>query len=130
MTRSRWPFTLWTVLIVVAVVPWVGYQNHSHWQRVGWVPFVSPEVRGRDVVVNLLMYAPWGYFFARSMPDAARRAWLVVLLSAGLSITTEASQAYSHRRFPSATDVTCNVMGALMGARYARRSSMNYDRQR
>ena len=128
MTRGRGPFLLWTVLILIAVVPWVGYQNHSHWQGVGWIPFVSAEVRLRDVAVNLLLYAPWGYFSARSVRVAARRTWLVVVLAAALSITTEASQVYSHGRFPSATDVTCNVIGALAGALYARRSSMNYDR--
>ena len=128
MTRGRWPFVLWTVLIVLVVVPWVGYQNHSHWQRVGWIPFASAEVRLRDVVVNLLLYAPWGYFFARSVRVAARCVWIVVVLAAALSITTETSQVYSHGRFPSATDVTCNVIGALAGALWARRSSMNYDR--
>ena len=34
---------------------------------------------------------------------------------------TEASQSYSHGRFPSATDVTCNLFGAFAGAGYARR---------
>ena len=128
MTRGRWPFVLWTVLIVLVVVPWVGYQNHSHWQRVGWIPFASAEVRLRDVAVNLSLYAPWGYFCARSVRVVARRLWIVVALAAALSITTETSQVYSHGRFPSATDVTCNVIGALAGALWARKSSMNYDR--
>ena len=128
MTRGRWAFALWTTLIVIAVVPWVGYQNHSHWQRVGWIPFVSAEVRLRDVAVNILLYVPWGYFCARFIRAGARSTWVVVLLAAALSITTETSQVYSHGRFPSATDVTCNVIGALAGALYARRSSMNYER--
>jgi glycopeptide antibiotics resistance protein len=116
------------MLIVIAVVPWIGYQNHSHWQRIGWVPFLSAEVRLRDIAINLLLYAPWGYFCVRSVRSVERRVWLVAALAAAVSITTEASQVYSHGRFPSATDVTCNVIGALAGALYARRSSMNYDR--
>lgn len=121
MTRGRWPLVLCTALIVVAVVPWTSYQNHSHWQRVGWIPFASPEVRLRDIVVNVLLYAPWGYVCARSSRALAGRVWVVIALAAALSITTEASQLYSHGRFPSATDVASNMFGAYAGAMLARR---------
>jgi glycopeptide antibiotics resistance protein len=121
MTRGRWPLTLWTVLIALAVVPWANYQHHSHWQRIGWIPFGSPEVRLRDIILNVLLYAPWGYFCARSLRDGAGRIWLVIGFAAALSITTEASQLYSHGRFPSATDVASNMLGAYAGAILARR---------
>ena len=121
VTRGRWPLVLWTGLSLLAVLPWASYQNHSHWQRVNWIPFVTPELKLRDVVVNLLLYAPWGYFCARSLRAAAAHMWVVALLAAALSITTEATQLYSHGRFPSATDVTCNVIGALAGAIISRR---------
>ena len=123
MSRGRLPLVLWTGLIVLAVVPWANYQDHSHWPRVGWIPFVSSVVKVRDIAVNLLLYVPWGYFCARSFPAASRRAWVVVGLASALSIITEASQIYSHGRFPSATDVTCNVLGALAGAWLSRRAS-------
>jgi glycopeptide antibiotics resistance protein len=123
--RGKWPFVLWTAVIIVAVVPWASYQNHSHWSRVAWLPFISSEVKIRDIVVNLLLYAPWGYFWARAWPDTARRLWVVVALASALSITTELSQVYSHGRFPSATDVTCNVLGAIAGAEFARRAFRN-----
>ena len=123
VSRGRLPFVLWTSLIVLAVVPWASYQDHSHWTRVGWTPFISSEVKVRDIVVNTLLYVPWGYFCVRSVPAAAGRVWVVVMLASALSITTEGSQIYSHGRFPSATDVTCNVSGALAGAVLARRRS-------
>ena len=122
VNRQRWYFGLWTGLILVLVLPWLNYQNHSHWARVGWIPFFSKEVKVRDIVANVLLYAPWGYFWARQRRDPSRRVWPVVVIAAALSIATEASQSYSHGRFPSATDVACNLMGAFVGAEYARRN--------
>ena len=120
---------MWTALILLLVLPWASFQNHTHWQRVAWIPFVSPPVKVRDVVVNVLLYVPWGYFCLRYITGARRRSWIVVVLAAMLSLSSEAAQLYSHGRFPSATDAVCNVLGAFVGARYARRkSSMNDDR--
>lgn len=120
MRRSRIVFALSTALIVALVVPWTRFQDHSHWQRVGWIPFVSPPVRARDIVVNVLLYVPWGYFGVR-VRDGRWRAVLTVVVSAAvLSLMTEASQSYSHGRFPSATDFTCNIAGAIAGAMWSR----------
>jgi glycopeptide antibiotics resistance protein len=116
--QGWWPLALWTGLIVLVVFPWFHYQNHTHWQRVAWIPFVSPPIKIRDIVVNLLLYAPWGYFGARAM--RSRQVWVVVALAAMLSLVTEWSQLYSHGRFPSATDLTCNILGACAGAMYER----------
>ena len=121
MTRNSLPFWGWTALILVVVLPWAGFQDHAHWQRVAWVPFVSPPVKVRDVLANVLLYAPWGYLYIRHMPQALRQPWLVLVSAAMLSIVSEAAQIYSHGRFPSATDATCNVIGACVGAWHARR---------
>jgi len=37
-----------------------------------------------------------------------------------LSVTSEFTQVYSHWRFPSATDVSCNMIGAWFGVLCAR----------
>jgi hypothetical protein len=50
MGRYRLLFLIWTVVVLAVVVPWSSFQMHSHWQDVGWVPFVSPPIRLRDVV--------------------------------------------------------------------------------
>ena len=117
MRQGWWPFALWTGLIVLLVAPWTMYVNHTHWQRVAWIPF-APPIKIRDIVVNLLLYVPWGYFGARAMRSGS--LWIVVALAAVLSLVTEASQLYSHGRFPSATDLTCNILGACAGAIYER----------
>jgi glycopeptide antibiotics resistance protein len=105
---------LWTGAILVAVVPW-DLQNHTHWAKVCWIPFVTPPVKTSDIVANLLLYLPWGFCFARRRAAPVRIGW-VVAYAAALSIATEATQLFSHTRFPSATDVTCNVAGAWLGA--------------
>jgi glycopeptide antibiotics resistance protein len=121
VTRSRLPFWAWTAFILLVVLPWIGFQDHTHWQRVAWVPFRSPPVKVFDVLANILLYVPWGYFYRRHMPERFRQLWLVIVFAALLSLASEAAQLYSHGRFPSATDATCNVFGAFIGARFARR---------
>jgi glycopeptide antibiotics resistance protein len=102
----------------VAAFPWGDLQGHAHWSKVGWIPFVSAPIRLRDIVLNALLCAPIGGLCARLF----RRPLLMAFgLSLALSLTAEWSQVYSHSRFPSATDVTCNVAGAVFAAAFARR---------
>jgi hypothetical protein len=116
-TRARgW---IWIAVIIVAVVPWYDFQSHSHWRRVGWVPFLSPPVRLRDILINTAMYVPFGLFFFTHDRANRLRTFLIVVAALTLSMTTEASQSYSHSRFPSATDVVANTSGAALGCAIA-----------
>ena len=92
--------------------------GHTHWQKVQWIPFVSPPVKLIDIVVNVWLYVPFGYTLARASRTRGR-AWHAVALAAVLSIGVEWSQLYSHSRFPSVQDVLCDVLGAWAGARSA-----------
>lgn len=107
-----------SVAVIVAVVfPWGNFQNHSHWAKVAWIPFVSPPVRLRDVLQNVLLFVPFGGAVALQLRPPVR----VAAISAGVfSVLGEWSQVYSHNRFPSATDVVCNVCGAALGAALVR----------
>ncbi len=107
------PLVLWILLVVLVAVPWGRFQDHPHWQRVGWVPFVSPPVRGGDIVRNMILYLPCGFVLAGRR--GARGLWRVAVLAFVLSVSTEFTQVFSHGRFSSATDVTANVFGALCG---------------
>ena len=109
-------------LIAAAVIPWNDFQGHTHWQKVGWIPFVSPPVRVRDIVANTLLFMPLGAAVVLNRGRAALRASLVIaaLAGAALSLSAEFLQLYSHTRFPAATDVVCNTAGAALGAFIAR----------
>ena len=109
----KFRFFLWTLIICGAVVPWSDLQNHTHWSKVQWIPFVTPPVKLVDIVLNVALYVPFGYWFTRWA--GRRRTGLAVASAGALSLATEWTQLYSHSRFPSLTDVTCNVLGAVVG---------------
>jgi glycopeptide antibiotics resistance protein len=106
------------VLTVSVAWPWGDLTDHTHWAKVGWVPFVSAPVRILDTALNLVLFVPLGAACAL----AARRPVLVAgLVAFGLSLGVEGAQLFSHGRFPSATDLTCNTLGALLAARVIQR---------
>lgn len=116
VSRAQVWLGVWLAVIVACVAPWIGWQDHSHWQRIGWVPFASPPVRVRDIVINTALYVPFGLFCHRALqPHWSSRTGFVMVWAFALSVVTEASQIYSHGRFPSATDVLMNVVGAGLG---------------
>ena len=106
-----------TLLLIVAIdVPW-DLQDHTHWAKVGWLPFWSPPVRFLDIVANVLLGVPVGIAAVVNRLRPRTAAGLALLAS----LTGETLQLYSHTRFPSATDVVCNVGGALLATRFAAR---------
>lgn len=106
-------------LVIAADYPWGGMTDHSHWTRVTWIPFETGAVRPLDVAGNLLLCAPLGAIAGWWFPQG-------LLAAAGLSLTVsvagETLQVYSHGRYPSGTDVFCNVVGAMMAAQLVRRN--------
>ena len=120
----RMQFGVWTALIVLIVLPWTSYVGHTHWARVAWIPFVSPPVPVGDIVRNVLLYLPWGYLYVRQSRKSRGAIFRALGYAMALSVATEATQLFSHGRFPSSTDVTCNVAGAWIGGRWARRRAV------
>lgn len=114
VNRPRRFLVLWTAVILAAVVPWTDLQNHSHWSRVQWIPFVTPPVRVVDVALNVALYVPFGYLFQLAR-RVRRPSWRILACAAALSVVSEWTQLYSHSRFPSATDLMCNLGGACLG---------------
>jgi glycopeptide antibiotics resistance protein len=111
---ARYRFWAWIVVIAAVVTPWRGLQDHGHWSRVRWVPFISPPVRIRDILGNVMLYVPYGFLHAkrRQTPSAL---WVGATQAALLSVCTEFTQVFSHDRFPSVQDVLMNVVGAVIG---------------
>lgn len=70
-----------------------------------------------DLVMNVLMFVPFGFVFQLTRPRGAAADWRhVLLLGAGLSGAIETAQLFSPDRFSSAIDVATNTAGALLGA--------------
>jgi glycopeptide antibiotics resistance protein len=119
VTRIRLSVVIASALVaLVVIVPWADFQGHTHWDEVGWIPFVSWPVRNRDIVVNLLLCAPLGIASALYFRSHVLAAGLIAF---GVSLFGEWLQVYSHSRFPSATDLLCNVAGAVAAALVVRR---------
>ena len=114
--NSRLWLVIWVALIVVVVVPWSSFETIPRWDRMEWIPFVSPPVDFLDVVGNVLFYAPYGFLFGVQAASTRRPVALAVGSAAILSISTELTQIFSNSRFPSMTDVVCNTIGAFAGA--------------
>jgi len=113
------------VLVFAVTFPWGDMVGHSHWTRVRWIPFKTGPFRLLDIAGNLLLCVPLGaaagYLFSRGVLAAT-------LLSLAISVGAEVSQVYSHRRFPSGTDVLCNVAGAVAAAEVVRRRTLGGQR--
>lgn len=105
----------WFLLVWILSFPWIGFTTEPQWHRVNWVPFASPADRFRDIIPNILWFVPFGYIVMRRHASL-RRVVLVVLLAAAVSVSAEAMQVFSLERYPSATDVTAAILGALGGA--------------
>ena len=105
-------------LVIAAGFPFGDLVGHTHWSRVNWIPFAS-RFRPLDVAVNFLLCAPLGTVTGLEL----RRGVLVGgVMALALSLFVESMQLFSHLRFPSATDVFCNVAGAVAAALIVRRT--------
>ena len=108
---------LWAAAVLLATLPLGDFQNHTHWYKVGWIPFVTPPVRVGDILGNVAMYVPFGLLQKR-LSTRAKTVGIVAGDALLLSFFCETTQLYSHTRFPSSTDLVCNVLGAFIGARW------------
>ncbi|MEP6917558.1 MAG: VanZ family protein, partial [Acidobacteriota bacterium] len=79
------------------------------------IPFADPADKTRDVLANIALLVPFGYSFA------GRRAGLsrvlgALAVAAAVSFSAETMQLFSSSRYPSATDVSSAMAGAVIGA--------------
>lgn len=113
-------------IVAATVLPWSNFVGHSHWAQVQWLPFYGHRLDWFDIAANVVLFVPFGYFAGGFLSALlpGKKAALVLVGSALLSTLVEFLQIYSHGRFPSATDIGCNVVGAALGLMFsARRSS-------
>lgn len=110
------------LIVAATTAPWTDFEpTPTNWQKINWVPYVhifwGGRIVDRDVLQNVALYMPFGYCFVKSFPTERRsRFFLVGIFACTLSLVTEAAQVFQPERFPSATDVVNNILGALVGA--------------
>ena len=121
---ARGLLLVWIGVIAFLVVPWGRLQPYPNLEQIQWIPFVSPPIRLRDIVRNTLLYLPVGYWYVKQ--SGRPSLWRTGACALALSVGTEITQLFSRSRFPSMTDVTCNTLGALAGARWALRKASNW----
>jgi VanZ family protein len=82
-----------------------------------WAPVHEPLDRG-DVISNILIYLPLGFFAVRCFPrrPALVRFAMVALSGTVLAISIELTQFYDVGRDPSVVDAAANAAGATIGA--------------
>jgi len=98
-------------------MPWSNFKGHAHWSRVRWIPFTDRPLSIFDVIGNVLLFVPFGLFFIKATSKRGLTAQLyTALLALLLSASVEFFQIYCHNRFPSATDICTNVIGAMIGS--------------
>jgi len=123
MNIRSWPF--WILVIAVASGPWFGVVSHPQWERVTWIPFHGAEDKPKDVLVNFLLFVPFGWSFAKSpafaKPTAGKRSsrrtlGAAIATAAVVSIAVETPQLFYRLRDPSATDVVMAMCGAAAGS--------------
>jgi len=81
-------------------------------------PTVFDRFAGRDAVVNLVLYVPFGAFCFLSMNESRSpvlRSMATVLAAALLSASIEMAQLFDVSRLCSLFDVACNTAGAGIG---------------
>ena len=98
--------------LLAAAFPWGDMSHEAEWWRVRWLPFVS-GYRVKDVILNVLITTPVGLAAAASIKRHPSLAAVLVTLC--VSILCEWAQIYAPDRYPSGTDVLCNVLGATAG---------------
>lgn len=118
MNRQRWLLALWLCgMASIMTLPWSDFQGQALWSRVTWIPFLAPVDNLRDVVLNVAVFVPFGFLLSDGRSLNRRLGILGILgVASLLSGIGELCQVYSPSRFPSATDVVSNTLGAAGGA--------------
>lgn len=71
----------------------------------------------QDLVMNVVMFVPFGFVFQLTRPRGSTVEWRrVLLLGAGVSGAIEVLQLFSPTRYSSLLDLATNTAGALLGA--------------
>jgi VanZ family protein len=115
MFSRRPPLWLWWIPLVWILSAPSSLTSAPQWDRVGWRPFVNAADQPHDLLLNTILFVPFGYSIAGSEPRR-RRVALAMAVAGLVSLSAESLQLFSTTRYPSATDIVAALAGALAGA--------------
>jgi hypothetical protein len=105
--------------LVAAVALIVGppryFVGHPHWSRIVWRPFSERGVPAGDYVQNLVVFFPSCFLFGRGGRKSSAALFGAGVLAMLIAAACEFYQVFCHERFPSATDLCLNTVGAIAG---------------
>ena len=127
MPTSRRPIVLsrYLALAWCGLVVYGSLHPFSGWRDTGASPIAFLEGGWPrywtvfDLVTNVVVYLPLGFFLVLAMhrlPGRFTALVLAVLLGGGLSFGMETVQTWLPSRVPSNLDLICNTFGSLLGA--------------
>jgi len=98
---------------------WVDVQLRRAWQF--WPFGTAVHTSRADMLSNVMLYVPLGFFLATRLALNARRSrWVAFLegmaVCGGSSLVIECGQLFTSSRIASATDVLMNFSGGTVGA--------------
>lgn len=79
--------------------------------RLGFVAIVDAS----DFVANILLFLPFGFLYALSLPDGWSATTRALLLGTAASLAVECVQMFEPERYPSPLDILANGLGAGLG---------------
>ncbi len=96
-------------------------QLAASWARAAIVPFATPaglRFGLSDIVGNIVLFVPFGFFLALSpllIRRGAARPWLLVAAMGAASALIETIQLFSPLRYTQTSDVITNTLGGAAG---------------
>jgi glycopeptide antibiotics resistance protein len=105
---------VWLVAWAFVGLPWRSFTLRPSFDHVRLMPYQFG--RPSSHLLNVLAFVPLGICGDRIGWGPAR----VAQVAAGISMTTEALQLFSTRRYPSVSDVLSNTLGAILGVGMSR----------
>ncbi|MDB5865671.1 MAG: VanZ family protein [Betaproteobacteria bacterium] len=96
------------VTLIITLLPF-----HFRWPD-EWRVMLGGDVI--DVVANVLLFIPLGFFYRLAQPSRSRSTLQVLALGALVSIAIESAQLFEAVRNASPLDVATNAIGAWLGA--------------
>jgi VanZ family protein len=119
------PFA-WGLAVTVALILYGSFYPfafHNHVDPIAGVRQLLATWKQRgslgDVLANILLYLPFGFFAAKALPPRLPlplRVLTCLLAGAALSLCVEFTQLYDAGREAAMSDVYANSAGALLGA--------------